>query len=53
MSTAGTAFRPESIGCIEYLGGQCVLFGSTDNLQIDHIDPAIKIFTVTPAQGSP
>lgn len=29
------------------LGGRCVICGSTDSLEIDHIDPATKSFTLS------
>lgn len=32
---------------IEKLGGLCVHCGTTDNLQFDHIDPALKSFSVS------
>lgn len=31
---------------IEYLGGCCSKCGSTNNLEIDHIDPSKKLFTI-------
>lgn len=31
---------------IGYLGGKCVQCGSTESLQIDHIDPSTKSFTI-------
>ena len=30
----------------ESLGGMCVFCGSTENLEIDHIDPTTKLFTL-------
>lgn len=32
---------------IEYLGGECVKCGATDNLQFDHIDPTTKKYSVS------
>lgn len=32
---------------IEYLGGQCAVCGTADELHIDHIDPARKSFNIT------
>lgn len=31
---------------VAYLGGRCVLCGTTDNLEIDHIDPAARRYRV-------
>jgi 5-methylcytosine-specific restriction endonuclease McrA len=31
---------------LEYLGGQCTACQSTDNLEIDHVDPATKSFSI-------
>lgn len=36
----------------EYLGGKCAACGATSNLQIDHVDPESKSFTVTSCLGS-
>jgi hypothetical protein len=33
--------------CIAYLGGKCVQCGSTDELDIDHIDPSTKSFKIS------
>lgn len=32
---------------VEMLGGQCVLCGSTDQLEVDHVDPSQKSFTLS------
>jgi hypothetical protein len=32
---------------IEYLGGRCVVCGTVDHLEFDHIDPLHKSFTIT------
>jgi hypothetical protein len=31
----------------EHLGGRCVVCGTTENLEFDHINPAVKLFTLT------
>lgn len=31
---------------LDYLGGECVECGSTENLEFDHIDPATKVATI-------
>ena len=31
---------------IDYMGGECVLCHSTDELQMDHIDPESKAFNI-------
>lgn len=36
-----------------YLGGKCVLCGSEVNLELDHIDPATKLFTVSNGCSKP
>ena len=33
---------------VDMLGGKCVLCGSTEDLQFDHIDPKTKSFHITP-----
>jgi hypothetical protein len=38
---------------IEQLGGKCVQCGSVDELEIDHIDPATKEFTIASRWGLP
>lgn len=30
----------------EFLGNQCVMCGELENLQLDHIDPETKLFTI-------
>ncbi|CAM6031392.1 unnamed protein product [Sphagnum compactum] len=37
---------------IAMLGGQCVVCGSKENLEFDHIDPATKSFTITTMYGA-
>lgn len=32
---------------IEFLGGECVECGSTENLEFDHIDPSQKLFDIS------
>ena len=34
--------------CIEYLGGKCVVCGTTHNLQFDHIKREGKKYTIAP-----
>ena len=33
---------------VNYLGGKCDICGSTENLEIDHIDPSKKSFNISP-----
>ena len=40
----GRRYRERRANAIAKLGGQCVECGTTENLQIDHIDPATKSF---------
>lgn len=37
----------------ERLGGKCVICGSVDELEIDHIDPSTKSFTVSSGTSKP
>ena len=37
----------------DQLGGQCAHCGSPDDLQLDHIDPATKAFTLSQNYGVP
>lgn len=32
---------------LDYLGGCCVVCGTSNNLQFDHIDPTTKLFTIS------
>ena len=42
-----TAFRHKrKARIIEYLGGVCVVCGTTQELEIDHIDPSLKSFVL-------
>jgi hypothetical protein len=31
---------------IEELGGECVVCGTKEELEFDHVDPATKLFTI-------
>lgn len=37
---------------LELLGGQCATCGSTEDLQIDHVDPAAKSFSLSKTRTS-
>lgn len=37
----------------EFLGGKCVVCGSTDNLQFDHVDPKTKLFLIADGWKKP
>lgn len=39
-------YREQMDAFIAHLGGFCVVCGSSEDLQIDHIDPSTKCFTV-------
>lgn len=39
-------YRRRRNKAIEYLGGNCVRCGATEDLQFDHIDPSTKSFAV-------
>lgn len=39
--------------CFTVLGGKCAVCGSTESLEIDHIDPTTKSFTVTQMLRAP
>lgn len=39
--------------CIEILGGKCVECGSIERLQIDHVDPSTKSFTLSRGMNRP
>lgn len=39
-------YRRQRASYIEALGGKCVTCGATERLEIDHIDPQTKSFTV-------
>ena len=42
-----TAFRQRrKLKIIDYLGGKCVVCGTTESLEIDHIDPSTKSFVL-------
>lgn len=43
----GKYYRNLKARVFEYLGGRCVECGTTDDLQIDHKDPAKKSFNIT------
>lgn len=37
--------------CKEKLGGKCVICGTTENLEFDHIDPKTKEFAISQARS--
>lgn len=39
-------YKKRMAEAIEILGGACVICGSTENLQLDHINPSTKKFNV-------
>lgn len=40
-----------TLKCIDILGGKCVICGTTENLQFDHIDPKTKSFDISRARS--
>jgi hypothetical protein len=40
-------YHRRKAAAIEFLGGKCFQCGSTEGLEIDHIDPALKTFTIS------
>src|SRR6185369_5074998 len=40
-------YRKRRAFAIEYLGGKCVVCGTTEDLEIDHIDKKTKSFQIT------
>lgn len=40
-------YRTRRNAAIEILGGKCVICGSIENLEIDHIDPSTKTMSVS------
>jgi 5-methylcytosine-specific restriction endonuclease McrA len=36
---------------IDRLGGECISCGATGNLEVDHIDPALKSFSISKLWG--
>jgi hypothetical protein len=42
-------YRMRMDRAIAYLGGACAQCGSTEDLEIDHVDPSVKSFTIASA----
>ena len=40
-------FHKRKAEMFAYLGGQCVVCGTDESLQIDHVDPSTKLFSIT------
>ncbi len=38
---------------IAYLGGRCTACGTTEDLQFDHVDPEMKLFSITARWNRP
>lgn len=36
---------------VDHLGGRCVVCGSTEGLEFDHVDPATKVLAISVAIG--
>lgn len=47
MPSTTTEYRARLKKIFDFLGGKCVECGTTEGLQVDHVDPAAKSFTVT------